>query len=53
MAFRARAYHKILKKARNIDDLSQRSLIGKSNIAEAVSYRGINEKYWREGQGQV
>ena len=53
MSFSARAYHKILKTARTIADLSQRSLIGKSHIAEAVSYRGINEKYWREGQGQV
>lgn len=50
MSFSARAYHKVLKAARTIADLEGKDLIGKMHIAEAVCYRGINDKYWREGR---
>lgn len=50
MSFSARAYHKVLKAGRTIADLEGKDLIGKSHIAEAVCYRGINDKYWREGR---
>lgn len=49
MSFSARAYHKILKTSRTIADIEQKSLIEKEHIAEAVCYRSINSKYWREG----
>lgn len=50
MSFSARAYHKILKVARTIADISQKERIEKSHIAEAVCYRSISDKYWKEGQ---
>lgn len=50
MSFSARAYHKVLKAGRTIADLEGKDLIGKNHIAEAVCYRGINDKYWREGR---
>lgn len=49
MSFSARAYHKILKTSRTIADIEQKSLIEKEHIAEAVCYRSVNSKYWREG----
>ena len=50
MSFSARAYHKILKTSRTIADIEQKSLIEKEHIAEAVCYRSVNSKYWREGR---
>ncbi len=45
MGLSARAYHKILKVARTIADLSGRDRITEDDLAEAVSYRmGIREK---------
>lgn len=49
MSFSARAYHKIIKTGRTIADMEQSSLIEKAHIAEAVCYRNVNIKYWREG----
>jgi len=47
LEFSARAYHKILKVARTIADLSGQEVIQKEHVAEAVSYRMIDKKYWK------
>jgi magnesium chelatase family protein len=46
MSMSARAYHKILKIARTIADLSDMPDITVEHIAEAVAYRGLDRKYW-------
>jgi magnesium chelatase family protein len=46
MSLSARAYHKILKIARTIADLADTPDISPENIAEAISYRGLDRKYW-------
>jgi magnesium chelatase family protein len=46
MSMSARAYHKILKIARTVADLSDKTDIETAHIAEAVSYRGLDRKYW-------
>ena len=43
----ARAYHRILKVARTIADLRGAAEISLSDLAEAVGYRGPEEKFWR------
>ncbi|MBO5486746.1 MAG: magnesium chelatase, partial [Eubacterium sp.] len=43
----ARLYHKILKVARTIADLAECEEIQAEHIAEAVSYRTFNRKFWR------
>ncbi|MDR1665379.1 MAG: YifB family Mg chelatase-like AAA ATPase, partial [Clostridiales bacterium] len=46
MGLSMRAYHKILKIARTVADLEGESAIGVTHLAEAVSYRGLDRKYW-------
>jgi magnesium chelatase family protein len=46
MNMSARAYHKILKIARTVADLADSPEIEVAHIAEAVSYRGLDRKYW-------
>ena len=42
----ARAYHKVLKMSRTIADLEGAETIGIVHLSEAISYRGLDRKYW-------
>lgn len=46
MNLSARAYHKIIKVARTIADLDQKSDIGTEHISEAICYRMNDKGYW-------
>jgi len=46
LSMSARAYHKILKIARTIADLADAPEIETQHVAEAISYRGLDRKYW-------
>ena len=46
--FSARGYHRILKVARTIADLEESDLIGEEHLMEALFYRSVSDKYWRE-----
>jgi len=41
-----RAYTRVLRVSRTIADMEGSEIIEEKHIAEAVSYRSINEKYW-------
>ena len=42
-----RAYHRIIRTARTIADLSGSKNIGPGDIAEAIQYRELDQKYWQ------
>jgi magnesium chelatase family protein len=42
LSLSARAYHRILKVARTIADLSAADAIGAKHVAEAIGYRGLD-----------
>ncbi|EGS30554.1 hypothetical protein HMPREF9130_2019 [Peptoniphilus sp. oral taxon 375 str. F0436] len=44
--FSARSYHKILKVARTIADLSGSENIRQDHLLEAIRYRSVESKYW-------
>jgi len=46
MGLSMRSYHKILKIGRTIADLAGEKIINVTHLAEAVSYRGLDRKYW-------
>lgn len=46
----ARSYHKILKVARTLADMDQEENIRDSHLNEAVCYRNIDKRFWRDAQ---
>ncbi len=47
MGMTARSYHKVLCVARTIADLDGKEKIEGKHLREALSYRAMNQKYWR------
>ena len=48
----ARSYHKILKVARTIADLSGHSTISTEDISEAVFYKCLDGRHWGNNDGK-
>ena len=48
MHLTARSYNRVLKTARTIADLSGEAVISAAHLAEAISYRAVDRKYWED-----
>ena len=48
MHLTARSYNRVLKTARTIADLSGEAVISAVHLAEAISYRAVDRKYWED-----
>ncbi len=46
LSFSARSYHRILKTGRTIADLDESEQIRKEHMAEALTYRAFDKRYW-------
>ena len=46
LQYSMRSYHRILRVARTIADLENCVQIGSAHLAEALSYRALDKKYW-------
>lgn len=46
--FSARSYHRILKVSRTIADMEAVEMIESRHVAEALSYRAFDKKYWNQ-----
>ena len=44
MRLSARGYHRVLKLARTLADLDRADTVGRAHLAEALSYRGPQER---------
>ena len=44
MKFSARGYHRVLKVARTLADLDEKTTVGRIHLAEAISYRIAGER---------
>ena len=47
LSLSARAYEKILKVSRTIADMEGKEKIAPKHLLEAISYRGLDKKYWK------
>ena len=47
MGLSARGYDRILRVARTVADMHGCEIIGKEHVAQAVQFRNLDRKYWK------